>query len=754
MKLAKLFADGKELRLDKSIGKGGEGEVFAIANMPGFAIKAYLPRVVTEREKKIRAMVGTKLADSVPMVAFPIQIVVDGRGAFVGFVMRRVEKHKEIHELQTPSSRQQNFPKADYSFIVRVALNIARVFARVHATGCVIGDINQRSILVSSDATVAFIDADSFQVNGGAERYLCVVGVPEYTPPELQGKSLKSAVRTTDNDAFGLAVSLFQLLCMDRHPFSGRYSGSGDMPLEKAIAEYRFAYSARNTGMTPPPGTVRLSDFTPRVAQLFEEAFSPAHLGRRPSATQWVEALTELESSLRSCSRSKLHRYAREAVECPWCRMENEYGRPLFIDTDLGSIQIAKGRLDPTQGFVLDLASLMTAISGVAIPPAISVAVPKLPNTPLPSQEAKDALSKRRLAPLWKIGGWGTLIAGAFVFMAGIKQQGSGVLAAMIAAVGIWMFFRSASSVEGLVSAYQRAVRAVEARITHLQSTSPIDLVVRRKAEALDAIEESKELATAYASVRNDYDKHRRQKQMDDHLSRSAIRGARIAKLTSGDIAALASYGCTTAFDARRRDVQQVQGIGPVKGGNIMAWVRRVEAQFQFQTAYTPSDLIHIRQAQGKIVTQQQGLDERIRKAIDAFRHEAQAFERWKLTPDSELLRLTQQLAQAEADLLHLGEAVPAKPHVAPTSVPGIASFQRRAPTTKPGFAFGGTQTGPSGGPIASPRQARAPKLSAKPTCPNCRSRMVLRTAHRGQNAGNNFWGCSRFPSCTGTRPV
>ena len=88
MTTAKLFANGHELHIDKRIGKGGEGEVFAVSNMPGFAVKAYLPGLVAEREKKIRAMVGARLADSAPMVAFQYQVVVDGRGAFVGFVMR------------------------------------------------------------------------------------------------------------------------------------------------------------------------------------------------------------------------------------------------------------------------------------------------------------------------------------------------------------------------------------------------------------------------------------------------------------------------------------------------------------------------------------------------------------------------------------------------------------------------------------------------------------------------------------------
>jgi restriction system protein len=38
--------------------------------------------------------------------------------------------------------------------------------------------------------------------------------------------------------------------------------------------------------------------------------------------------------------------------------------------------------------------------------------------------------------------------------------------------------------------------------------------------------------------------------------------------------------------------------------------------------------------------------------------------------------------------------------------------------------------------------------------CPVCHSPMVLRTARRGQNAGQSFWGCSRYPKCRGTRPA
>jgi restriction system protein len=39
---------------------------------------------------------------------------------------------------------------------------------------------------------------------------------------------------------------------------------------------------------------------------------------------------------------------------------------------------------------------------------------------------------------------------------------------------------------------------------------------------------------------------------------------------------------------------------------------------------------------------------------------------------------------------------------------------------------------------------------SKNPTCPVCSSPMVLRTAHHGENAGNEFWGCSQYPECKG----
>jgi restriction system protein len=41
-----------------------------------------------------------------------------------------------------------------------------------------------------------------------------------------------------------------------------------------------------------------------------------------------------------------------------------------------------------------------------------------------------------------------------------------------------------------------------------------------------------------------------------------------------------------------------------------------------------------------------------------------------------------------------------------------------------------------------------------KKLCLQCGAAMVVRTAHRGAHAGQQFWGCSRFPECRATVPI
>lgn len=51
---------------------------------------------------------------------------------------------------------------------------------------------------------------------------------------------------------------------------------------------------------------------------------------------------------------------------------------------------------------------------------------------------------------------------------------------------------------------------------------------------------------------------------------------------------------------------------------------------------------------------------------------------------------------------------------------------------------------------IEAPFPIAAAQTNESPRCPKCGSEMILRTAKSGANAGNKFWGCSKYPNCKG----
>jgi hypothetical protein len=53
-----------------------------------------------------------------------------------------------------------------------------------------------------------------------------------------------------------------------------------------------------------------------------------------------------------------------------------------------------------------------------------------------------------------------------------------------------------------------------------------------------------------------------------------------------------------------------------------------------------------------------------------------------------------------------------------------------------------------------APAQYLGPAINDAPHCPACNAAMVKRKARRGVNAGSEFWGCSGYPRCRGTRAV
>ena len=335
MQIKRLIdSQGKVLALGREIGKGGEGIVYEVQNQPNIVAKIYLKTPDQNKADKICSMVRLGNEDLLKLSAWPRSYVQDHNGATVGFTMEKLVGYKPLFELYSPKLRLKSFPMADWRFLIHAAMNTARAFVVVHDMGHVIGDVNHGNLLVAQDATVKFIDTDSFQVSCNSQHWLCEVGVNTHQPPEMQCSSYKGIVRTPNQDNFGLAILVFQLLCLARHPFSGRFLGKGDMPIEKAIAEHRFAYSLDNqkTKMLPPPASIPIQALSPKVVELLEKAFSSdSSLGsNRPNGREWIAALEQLNAQLKQCKIHSGHFYFHSVSRCPWCDIEMQISSRLF----------------------------------------------------------------------------------------------------------------------------------------------------------------------------------------------------------------------------------------------------------------------------------------------------------------------------------------------------------------------------------------------------------------------------------------
>jgi len=716
---------GKNEHIDKRLGKGGEGDVYALVGRADRAVKIYKAELRRSRESKVRAMVEGRLADATTLVAFPSEIVTDSSGNFAGFSMRLVSGYRPLHELYSPKSRKIQFPKADYRFLVRVAQNVARAVATVHQAGCIIGDLNHSGVLVAQDATVALIDADSFQFSLNGQSYPCVVGMEDFTPPELHGISFSSVKRTQAHDNFGLAVAIFQLLVMGKHPYSGRFSGA-DLSLGQSIAQNRFAFSVErrnDTRTTPPPGSVLLADFPPLVAAAFESAFGLA-AASRPDPVAWVSLLQGLEAGLRQCANVSTHYFPSAAGSCLWCRLASQSGFEMFpLGLVVGNV--------PTAG-PFDLDAVWAAIKAVRIPRPEEVLSTWSGNVATPSAAVKHAKNNGQKKAIYGVLALLAAIIGFInVPLLGLLWGGLGLfgLVALLTKAKV----DPAPFLKSYVDADSR-VRLLS--MAYLQRIGLKEIFVLR-AELEDCVSRYRQVEGDLAQVLIKLKSTREARQRIDFLDRFLIRRATIPGIGPAKTATLASFGIETAADITASAVRAVPGFGEALTGKMLAWRQSHEAKFRYNTSSDPSDVQAESAARSASAAKQIDLQKKLRSGLAALQVAAPRCVSARSAPDQSFLQALSDRAKAQQDCTALGIKVPS-PAVVTIEIPKkpIVQSSRNQATATPAHSS-------AIGPAVS---------SASNSCPVCGASMIRRTARKGKRAGTKFWGCSKYPSCKGTR--
>jgi DNA-binding helix-hairpin-helix protein with protein kinase domain len=380
------------VRLGAELGRGGEGSVYEVVGQPSLVAKVYHKTPLTmDHVAKLEALASYWSESLETISAWPRSMLFDiTHRKPCGLLMIKMVGARPLHELYGTTNRRRHFPEVGWHHMVLAARNTAAAFHTMHAAHIVVGDVNQGNLLVDMEMRVRLIDCDSFQISRDGKTYNCPVGTPHFTPPELQSQKLREVLRSVNHDRFGMAILIFHLLFLGRHPFAGRYHGAGDLSIEKAIAERRFAFSPnkKETLVDPPPASLLLSDLPEGLANLFEAAFRQGSDGgseeaSRPSPQMWVEQLEALLRQRRTCTFDPSHVYYAALTKCPWCRIEDA-GGPSFFVASGGTTIISANRLTRLDDRIRELRE-------VPYPevPAKRIALPKMPVLKRPKELPK-----------------------------------------------------------------------------------------------------------------------------------------------------------------------------------------------------------------------------------------------------------------------------------------------------------------------------------------------------------------------------
>lgn len=574
---------GQAISLGKELGAGGEGAVFEIVGEKRFVAKIYHAPAPPEKSQKLSLMVRFAPPGITDFAAWPLATLhANSSGPTLGLIIPRINTANEVHELYSPAHRKTHFPQADWKFVLRAARNCAIAFNKLHQFGIVIGDVNQGNIFVTRDALVRLIDCDSFQFSTNGRLFRCPVGVAHFVPPELQGARFGDVTRTPNHDNFGLAVVIFHLLFMGRHPFAGRYSGPGDMPIEKAIREFRFAFSehASRLQMAPPPHSLTLAHLPDSIAQMFELAFSSGshNADARPTAASWASALERLEASIRSCHYDSGHIYWSQLNACPWCQIIGQGGPNLFISV---SIRRALGHRS-----AFDLQRVWSEIEGVRYLPE---------DLYQPSNSLPLKVKPRPIPPSLSTNLVRPFLAAATTLTASLVPVGMwyGLPGALLIPLSLfyavwWLVLTLKSPRNRILRERNSALKAAHTELKRLRdrqrSTADNTLAAfQKKRLELEQLKNKLEQLEAKRNAEvQTLNQQLRQRQLDAHLQQCFLHDARIHGIGPTRIATLESYGVETAYDIRAELIRQVPGFGPAFTSRLLTWRKAKEAEFRY----------------------------------------------------------------------------------------------------------------------------------------------------------------------------
>jgi len=218
----------------QELGKGGEGQVFAVASRPHSVYKQYLQTAATTPgQGALQALIDLKSTMSPSeqswlneRAVWPETIVVD-QGRMRGFLMRkiapeyfrkqgvRLNPRNVLCEWNLLAMRDRylrnpnivsTVPNIEPFDALRLVIDLAKTIALLHKYRVIVGDMSGRNLLWTDSPTwrVLIIDCDSLRIDGSAG-----VASPKQSP-DWDDPHLNGAATTQSSDIYKLGLAAFR----------------------------------------------------------------------------------------------------------------------------------------------------------------------------------------------------------------------------------------------------------------------------------------------------------------------------------------------------------------------------------------------------------------------------------------------------------------------------------------------------------------------------------------------------------------
>lgn len=235
----------KEIVLTKKIGEGGEGSVFEtnVGQNSAYVAKIYRRDKLTDIKcEKLELMIAKGIERQ--GICFPVALIRNEKEESVGFLMPRAKGYELGKSVFLPKLLQIRFPGWTRKETIQLCLTILYKIKYLNDRGIILGDINGQNILVASPTEVYFVDCDSYQIGN----YPCPAGTAHFTPPEAQGRSYETFLRTQAMENFAIATLLFMIMLPGKSP----YSAVGGADPAENIRQGSFPYESDDNSKVPP----------------------------------------------------------------------------------------------------------------------------------------------------------------------------------------------------------------------------------------------------------------------------------------------------------------------------------------------------------------------------------------------------------------------------------------------------------------------------------------------------------------------